>query len=237
MPKYWGIIPAAGIGRRMGGPVPKQFLKIKDKTIIEWTILALAQHEQVDGLYVGLEKTEQYADWIKSIHPKVLGVFEGGDTRSETVLNGISYLVGNGCSEDDWLLVHDANRPLLTMEEITRLIETVGDDENGGIVSLPVFDTLKSGTDGKINSTVNREHCFRALTPQMFKLGLLHKALLQCVSQGFMATDESQAMERLGHCPKLIPGSVTNIKITAPSDLRFAEAIIGLEQSDVDQIN
>ena len=237
MPKYWGIIPAAGVGRRMGGPVPKQFLKIKDKTIIEWTILALAQHERIDGLYIGLEKTDQYGDWIQSIHPKVLGVFEGGDSRSETVLNGISYLIGNGHSEGDWLLVHDANRPLLTQEEITRLIETVGDDENGGIVSLPVFDTLKSGTDGKIKSTVSREHCYRALTPQMFKIGLLHHALLRCKSQGVMVTDESQAIERLGHRPKLIPGSVTNIKITAPSDLKFAEAIIGLEQSDVDQIN
>ena len=221
----------------MGGSVPKQFLKIKDKTIIEWTILALAQHERIDGLYVGLEKTDQYGDWIKSIHPKVLGVFEGGVTRSETVLNGISYLIGDGCSEDDWLLVHDANRPLLTLEEITRLIESVGDDENGGIVSLPVFDTLKSGNDGKINSTVNREHCFRALTPQMFKLGLLHNALCRCESEGFVVTDESQAMERIGFHPKLIPGTVTNIKITAPTDLKFAEAVIGLEQSDMDQIN
>ncbi len=231
MPNYWGLIPAAGAGHRMGASIPKQYLKIKNKTLIEWTILALASHEKIDGLYIGLSGTDENSHWIRSVHPKVMEVFRGGNSRSETVQNGCRYLLENGLSLDDWLLVHDANRPLLTLDEVTRLIDAVGDDQNGGIVSLPVFDTLKSGAGGRIEKTMDRANCYRALTPQMFKLGLLHDALAHCKREGIEVTDESQAMERLGYRPKLVMGSATNIKITTPSDLKFAESIIGPEHS------
>ncbi len=210
----------------MGTRIPKQFLKIKGKTLIEWTIIALAKSEQIGGLYIGVTNMEQSGAWLKSIHPKVEGIFEGGETRFDTVLNGCRVLLESVGTEEDWLLVHDANRPLLTGTEVTRLIEAVGDDPSGGIVSLPVIDTLKSGTDSRIKTTLNREQCYRALTPQMFKLGLLYEALNQCEKNGVAVTDESQAMEHLGYQPKLVVGNTVNIKITTPADLKFAEAML-----------
>ena len=226
MTRYWGLIPAAGIGQRMGSSVPKQFMKIGDRTLIEQTVSALAEHDTIDGLYVGLSDVEQYGESIKSIDSKVIDVFCGSDSRSGTVLNGIQHLIDAGCSKDDWLLVHDANRPFLTKDEVTRLIESVGDDPNGGIIGLPIIDTLKSGKEGWISETVNRDNYWRALTPQMFKLGLLQEALSRCVRQGIEVTDESQAMETMGYRPKIVVGSSTNIKITTPSDLEFAKAMI-----------
>ncbi len=234
MSQYWGLIPAAGIGQRMGSSVPKQFMKIGDKTLIEWTVHALAQHSQIDGIYVGLADIKANGSWVEEIHPKVLGVFQGGQSRSDTVLNGIRHLMSSNCSQEDWLLVHDSNRPLLTVEEVGHLIESVGNDPNGGIVSLPIFDTLKACEDGRITATLPRDHCFRALTPQMFKLGILQKALDQCASNEIATTDESQAMERLGYRPVLVPGSAMNIKITTPSDFRFAEAILESKQPSQD---
>ena len=210
----------------MGSSVPKQFLKIGNKTIIEWTIHSLAQQSTIDGIYVGLAGTEEYGNWVESIHPKVCGVFIGGDSRADTVLNGIEFLLNSNCSEDDWLLVHDANRPLVTKDEISQLIELVGRDSNGGIVSLPIHDTLKSSENGRITGTMERNRCFRALTPQMFRLGLLHKALTHCISGDIDVTDESQAMELLGYHPILVPGSTTNLKVTTPADLALAKAIL-----------
>lgn len=230
MTRYWGLIPAAGVGQRMGAAIPKQFLKIGDKTLIERTMLALAEHDRIEGLCVGLPDVEEYGEHIKSVHSKVMDVFCGSDTRSGTVLNGIQHLINLGCSTDDWLLVHDANRPFLTKDEVTHLIESVGDDENGGIVGLPVIDTLKLSKEGSICKTMNRENCYRALTPQMFKLGLLHDALSQCMQQGIVVTDESQAMEKMGFRPKMVVGSSTNIKITTPSDLEFAKVMVKLQR-------
>ncbi len=227
LPRYWGLIPAAGVGLRMGASLPKQFLKIKGKTLIEWTVLAFAKPERIDGLYIGVASVERYGEWIKSIHCKVLDVFQGGETRADTVLNGCRYILESGGAETDWLLVHDANRPLLTVADVDRLIDAVDDDQAGGIVSLPVFDTLKSGLDGHIEKTIDREQCYRAQTPQMFKLGLLHEALSRCLKDRVSITDESHAVELLGHHPRLVAGNAMNIKITTPSDLKLVETMIG----------
>lgn len=210
----------------MGSPVPKQFMKIGDRTLIERTITALAEHDKIDGVYVGLPDVEQHGESMKSVHSKVIDVFRGADTRTGTVLNGCQYLIDCLISPHDWLLVHDANRPFLTKDEVSRLIESVGDDPNGGIVGLPVIDTLKLSKEGWISETVDRKNYWRALTPQMFRLGELHESLNQCVQQGIEVTDESQAMERMGFRPKIVVGSSTNIKITTPSDLEFAKAMI-----------
>ncbi len=210
----------------MGTSIPKQFLRLKEKTIIEWTIHSLGRVDQIDGIYIGLASSEEYGKWVESIDPKVSGVFIGGKTRSDTVINGIEYMLNRNCSNDDWVLVHDANRPLVTEDEIKRLIVAVGNNPNGGIVSLPIHDTLKSGENDSITGTLEREKCFRALTPQMFKLGILHKALSHCREDGIDITDESQAMEKLGYRPVLVPGSTTNLKVTTPADLTLAEAIL-----------
>lgn len=230
MTRYWGLIPAAGVGQRMGASIPKQFLKIGGRTIIEWTVLALAKHKSIDGLYVGLSDTELYGKQIKSIHSKVIDVYCGSDSRAGTVLNGIEHLMEMGGSPEDWLLVHDANRPFLTSDEVTCLIASVGDDPNGGIVGYPVVDTLKLIQEGCIRETLDRINYCRALTPQMFKIGLLREALSQCVQQGIDVTDESQAMEKMGYRPKLVVGSSTNIKITTPADLKVAKAMIEMQR-------
>ena len=212
----------------MGASVPKQFMKIGGRTIIEWTIQALARHDEIAGIYVGLADTKEHGNWIDTL-PKVWDVFAGGSTRSETVLNGIEHILKYDYPKEDWLVIHDANRPFITQDEITRLIECVGDDDNGGILSLPVVDTLKSGEADRISTTMSRENCYRALTPQMFKIGLLREALIHCAKNNIDATDESQAMEVLGYHPHLVPGNALNIKITTPTDLKFAEAILESE--------
>ncbi len=232
MTKYWGVIPAAGIGQRMNSQIPKQFMQLGDRKLIEWTIQALADHQSIDGVYIGLTADNQYSDWVLSIHEKILDVYEGGSSRSETVLNGIRHMLGQGCSSDDWLLVHDSNRPFLSPSEITDLIEQVGDDVNGGILSQPIFDTMKLESSGRISKTLPRGELFRAQTPQMFKLGKLGKALEDSIESGMEVTDESQAMERSGYHPRLVPGRSANIKITTSEDMKLAEAMLDLEWVD-----
>ncbi len=232
MTKYWGVIPAAGIGQRMNSQLPKQFMRLGERKLIEWTVQSLASHQSLEGVYIGLSAENQYSDWVLSIHEKVLGVYEGGGSRSETVLNGIRHMLGQGCSPDDWLLVHDSNRPFLSSNEITDLIQQIGDDDNGGILSQPIFDTIKLESSGRISKTLPRGELFRAQTPQMFKLGILEKALEDSVTSDLEVTDEAQAMERLGYHPRLVPGRSANIKITTSEDMKLAEAMLDLNLVD-----
>ena len=226
MDRYWGLIPAAGAGQRFGAPTPKQFLNLAGKLVVEWSILALANHEKIDGVCIGLaENCVQSAD-LPQIHSKVAGTFTGGATRAQTVLNGVNYLLNGNGDIDDWVLVHDSNRPLLSNLDISRLISSVGDDIDGGIIGLPVHDTLKLESNGRIKNTLDRSQQYRALTPQMFRLGLLHDALIQCKNRRLSVTDEAQAMEALGYHPLLVTGETSNIKITTPTDFEFAEALL-----------
>lgn len=229
MAKYWGLIPAAGIGQRMNSQIPKQFMQLGDRKLIEWTVQALAGHQSIEGVYIGLSADNRYSEWILSIHEKVLDVYQGGSTRSETVLNGIRHMLGQGCSNDDWLLVHDSNRPFLSPNEMTDLIQQIGDDVNGGILSQPIFDTMKLESSGRISRTLPRGDLFRAQTPQMFKLDTLRKALEDCIESGSEITDEAQAMEKSGYRPRLVPGRSSNIKITTSEDMKLAEAMLNLD--------
>ncbi len=226
MGRYWGLIPAAGTGQRFGSSTPKQFLNLAGKLVVEWSILALANHEKIDGVYIGLEENCVQSACLPQFHSKIAGTFSGGATRAQTVLNGVNYLLDNNGDIDDWVLVHDSNRPLLSNIDITNLISTVGDDIDGGIIGLPVHDTLKLESGGRIKNTLDRSQQYRALTPQMFRLGLLHDALVQCHSRRINVTDEAQAMELLGYHPLLVTGETSNIKITTPTDFKFAEALL-----------
>ncbi len=229
MVKYWGVIPAAGIGQRMNSQIPKQFMQLGNRKLIEWAVQALASHKSIQGVYIGLSANNKYSDWVMSIHEKVLDVYEGGSSRSQTVLNGINHMLARGCSSDDWLLVHDSNRPFLSPSEITGLIQQIGDDINGGILSQPIFDTMKLESSGRIRKTLPRGELFRAQTPQMFKLGTLRKALEDSIESGSEVTDEAQAMERSGYHPRLVPGHSANIKITTSEDLTLAQAMLNLD--------
>lgn len=228
MNRYWAVIPAAGIGQRMNAPIPKQFMQLGKYRLIEWAIRALANHPRIEGIYVGLSSGSDYTDWVKTTHRKVLDVYDGGRSRTETVLNGIRHMLAGGCSTDDWLLVHDSNRPFVTTDEISELILEVGEDVNGGILCQPIFDTTKLAAEGRVSETLPRGNLFRAQTPQMFTLGMLIKALEGSLEAGVEITDESQAMERMGWHPRLVPGRASNIKITTAEDIKMAEAILDL---------
>ena len=226
MVNYWGIIPAAGIGARMNCDTPKQFMNIGDKSILEWTVEAVASFSKLRGLYVGLGAEPDRREWAIGLHPKIRAVYRGGQSRSETVLYGLTHMLNEGLSKDDWVLVHDANRPLLKHEDVESLLLEVGDDEDGGILCLPIHDTVKRGIRSRITKTLPRSEIYSAQTPQLFKLGLLHDALAECRKFGKDVTDESQAMELKGYRPKLVLGSPTNLKITIPADIEFAGAIL-----------
>ncbi len=212
----------------MKSNMPKQYMHLGGRKIIDWTVRSLVDHERIEGVFVGLAANDDHQDWVRALHPKVLDVFGGGDTRSETVHNGLAHMLRQGCSGEDWVLVHDSNRPFLSSSEITDLILKVGDDDNGGLLSLPIHDTVKRDSRGRVSETLPRGELFRAQTPQMFKLGLLNTALEQCIRNDQQVTDESQAMEMLGYRPLLVQGRDSNIKITTPDDLRIASAICEL---------
>ncbi len=226
MPKYLGIIPAAGIGSRMGSQLPKQFMKIGEKSILEWTVDVMVSFSKLSALYLGLSSTPDRHKWVDTLHPKIGDVYQGGQSRSETVLFGLEHILNLKNCREDWVLVHDANRPLLRLEDLERLVSEVGDEDDGGILCLPLHDTIKHGIRSRVKETIPRNEIFSAQTPQLFKIGLLHDALSDCLACGINVTDESQAMEIKGFRPKLVIGSPTNIKITTPADLNIAQAFL-----------
>jgi 2-C-methyl-D-erythritol 4-phosphate cytidylyltransferase len=154
----------------------------------------------------------------------------GGATRAESVFNGLGALLAAGVPVDDWVLVHDAARCLVTPEAVTDLIQACQDDPVGGLLALPLPDTLKTQTPGavpRVDATVPREGKWLAQTPQMFRLGALHQALALAATTGFAGiTDEASAIERQGLSPRLVPGSALNLKVTYPADFAFAEAVL-----------
>ncbi len=231
-PQYWGLIPAAGIGVRMGKSTPKQFMNLGCKTLLEWSVHSLAAHHKVNGVCIGLSQQSGYEKWAKTIDDKVTGTFCGGATRTHTVLNGLMYLLGNGVSRDDWVLVHDSNRPFLSLSDITALIEQVGQRDDGGLLCAPIHDTVKFGSEGRVIETYPRDSLFRALTPQMFKAGILEQSLRNVLNSGLQVTDESQAVEELEYQPVIVTGQVSNIKITTCEDLELATQMIPQFQSE-----
>lgn len=194
--------------------------------VIERAVEPFATHQSVAGVYVGIAPEEQSSDWLSDGCCEVSGVFEGAATRSQTVLNGLNHMIGQGISEDDWALVHDSNRPFLQRQDIDAMIEEVGNDPNGGVMCVPVHDTVKQSHDGHVAETLSREKLYRAQTPQMFKIGSLAQALQQAIEDGVEVTDESQAMERQGMRPRIVPGRPENIKLTTPDDWAVADALL-----------
>ncbi len=221
----WGIVPAAGSARRMGGETPKQYLPLAGRTVIEWSLAPLLSHPRIAGVVVVLAgEDERWQHLSIAGHPKIhLAV--GGGERVDSVLAGVN-VARQFAAADDWLLVHDAARPCLQSECLEQPIQTLSDDPVGGLLAAPVVDTLKRCDDqGRVAATVPRDNLWRALTPQLFRCELLWQALQQAVTRGG-ASDEAQAMEALGHAPRLVPGDADNIKITLPADLALAERLL-----------
>ncbi len=223
---YWALIPAAGIGSRMGIKTPKQFLDLGGQMMIERVVGTFASHPRIDGVVVGLSPNSDTAEAAKAIESKVFGIFEGGDTRASTVLNGLQHLIERDVSQADWVLVHDSNRPFLRHEDIDFLLDSVEDDQNGAVMCAPVYDTVKQSDRGRIEKTLPRGNIFRAQTPQMFKVGILKQALRKSEQSGIQVSDESQAIEVIGMSPKIVIGPPRNIKITTADDWLIAKALL-----------
>ncbi len=218
----WAVVPAAGVGKRMQADRPKQYLPLAGKTVIEHTLLRLLHSLAFDAVAVAISVEDPYwPELAISEHPQVITA-PGGKERADSVLSALKSLQGMA-AEDDWVLVHDAARPCLTTEDIQHLIGSLKDDAVGGILALSSHDTLKQvDADGGISATVDRKHIWRALTPQMFRYGMLRDALQQAEGNPAI-TDEASALEIQGLRPKIVEGRPDNIKITRPEDLALAQ--------------
>jgi 2-C-methyl-D-erythritol 4-phosphate cytidylyltransferase len=221
--RYWVIVPAAGIGKRMGGDIPKQYLSLAGRSVLEHTLYRLSLHPQIAEIVVVLAERDNYwhklnMDWVARPVRTVIG----GDERCHSVLNGLSS-IKERAADDDWVLVHDAARPCIRPDDIERLI-TDCHGNSGGLLGMPVKDTMKQvDTEQRIMATLHREQIWHALTPQMFRYRDLFQALSSALKQGELVTDEAMAMEMAGYNPIMVAGSSDNIKITHPDDLKLAE--------------
>lgn len=219
--RYWAVVPAAGVGRRMGGAIPKQYLEINGKPVLQHTLERLLSIECIDSIRVALGQDDGYwPDLPFADHPRIRAV-PGGQERSDSVYSALVHLADDA-RPDDWVLVHDAARLCLTPGDVGKLIETLSEDEVGGILALPVSDTLKTVSGHHITGTPDRRSVWRALTPQMFRYGLLRDALADARQRNLAVTDESSAVELAGYQPKIVEGRPDNIKITRPEDLPLA---------------
>ena len=206
----------------MGSELPKQYLPLLGMPLIHHTLAVFLAHGGIDRIWVVLGAEDDL--WPGITHPK-LGILRcGGASRAASVLNGLQAIDGQLAAED-WVLVHDAARPCLTAELLDRLLEDLSTDPVGGLLAVPVADTLKrAGASGRVDHTEPREGLWRAQTPQMFRYGLLRQALENMGRD--TPTDEAQAVERIGKHPKLVPGDNHNLKVTYPEDLLMAELIL-----------
>jgi len=219
----WAIVPAAGVGARMHADRPKQYLPLAGKTVIEVTLDRLAAVPGISGIFVGIGENDR---WWPEIAPRATDAFRGGAERALTVLNGL-HTVSRFAHPDDLVLVHDAVRPCVRVSDIVRLIERGGTCADGGLLALPVADTVKqAASDNRVVATVPRDRLWRALTPQVFKVRTLADALESAVAAGNPVTDEASAIERAGGHPMLVEGAADNIKITVSADLVLAELIL-----------
>jgi 2-C-methyl-D-erythritol 4-phosphate cytidylyltransferase len=218
-PRYFALIPAAGVGARMGAARPKQYMHIAGKPMLRYTFDAFLSSELIAGTFVVVSEEDGFIDALAPAGVRVLRC--GGASRMESVRNALDALADQ-LRDDDWVLVHDAARPGLNAALIARLIDAVGEDPVGGLLALPVVDTVKrAGGVGKVQ-TVSRDGLWLAQTPQMFRYRLLREALGAAADPDAI-TDDASAVEALGHAPRLVEGHPCNLKVTLPTDIRIAE--------------
>lgn len=225
MSRYFALLPAAGVGARMGVSHPKQYLEIHGKPMIWHAIHALHSHFSIAQVYVVIAPDDlqwDSHDW--SEFPRLAVLRQGGATRAQSVMNGLAAIAAE-VEAEDWILVHDAARPCLTRALLDKLIAELSDDPVGGILAVPVADTLKrEGEARRIAATVSREGLWGAQTPQMFPHALLLRALEQA---GNEVTDEASAVEAMGLAPRLVKSDPGNLKVTVPHDLEIAAWLLG----------
>lgn len=216
------LVPAAGSGSRMGCATPKQYLPLAGHPLMWHTLHALTQHPAIERVALVISPEDEWFDAFEWGLPKLEVHRVGGSTRAESVSNGLAAL---SASTTDWVLVHDAARCGISQEALNRLVTEVADDPVGGLLALPVPDTVKrADADGRVAATISRTGLWLAQTPQMFRVGLLEEALADAPLDEI--TDEASAIERLGLLPRLVEGETFNFKVTYPRDLALAEAIL-----------
>jgi 2-C-methyl-D-erythritol 4-phosphate cytidylyltransferase / 2-C-methyl-D-erythritol 2,4-cyclodiphosphate synthase len=221
---YWLVMPAAGSGRRFGGAVPKQYLALAGRSVIEHALAPFLADARCRGVVVALDAADATFDTLPPAREARVRRVQGGAHRCDSVANALQAI---NDSDDSWVLVHDAARPCITPVEINALLAGCASDAVGGLLAAPLADTLKRGDDAQqVVETPSRSGLWRALTPQMFRLGLLRKALQAAQAGGREPTDEAQAVEWLGETPRLIAGSAGNLKITTAADLTLAAALL-----------
>ena len=215
----WLIIPAAGVGQRVGSDIPKQYIKLNDKTIIERTLSIFINYARIKKIVVVLNQHDTiWSELTIANHPLILTT-EGGDTRAHSVLNGLMMLRSQA-QQDDWVMVHDAVRPYIKVELIDRLLSTINHHPVGGLLGMPVHDTLKQvNQQQQVEKTMMRDNIWQAQTPQCFRFNHLLQALQTCLAKNIAITDESSAIEYLGLRPLMIKGHIDNVKITTTDDL------------------
>lgn len=223
LPPFWVVIPAAGIGSRMRADRPKQYLQLAGRTILEHTLDCFLDHPRLKGLVLSLAADDPFWPALPcATDPRIQRV-EGGAERADSVLAGLLRLVELGAQEGDWVLVHDAARPCLSLAMLDALFSELAEDPVGGILAVPVADTIKrADSDQRVAATEPRDGLWQAQTPQMFRYGVLSGAL----AMQRAVTDEAGAIEAAGLRPKLVKGDATNLKVTYPADLPLAELIM-----------
>jgi 2-C-methyl-D-erythritol 4-phosphate cytidylyltransferase len=226
MDALWCVVPAAGRGVRAGGDRPKQYQSLAGRPLLDHTLERLAAHPRIAGLVVVIAADDPHFSAVESIGGKPLIAAIGGGERSDSVLAGVLALPASVAPEH-FVLVHDAARPCVRADDITRLIDLAGAHE-GGLLGAPLRDTLKRADAGcHSTATEPRESRWRAFTPQMFRRGALARALALAAADGIVVSDEAMAMERTGVMPLLVEGSEDNIKVTTPADFALAEFLLG----------
>lgn len=214
--KIIAVIPASGVGSRMQAGLPKQYLKLQNKTILEHTLEIFLAHPDIEKIVVAVAETDPFYPQIALLNsPKIQIVF-GGETRAHSVFNALQVI-----EDDSWVLVHDAARPCLKRSDLDKLLQS--DAKHGAILATPAIDTMKRADGDKIMHTEDRSTLWHALTPQFFPTHLLKQALISSFEKNLTITDEASAMEFSGYQPRLIAGRSDNLKITRPEDLALAE--------------
>lgn len=223
--RHFALLPAAGVGARMGADHPKQYLDIHGRPMIWYAIRAFARHPAITRIYVVLSQEDAWwADYDWSAFDRLSVLRCGGATRAESVCNGLRAMA-SAVDAEDWVLVHDAARPCLSRTLLDRLLTELAGDAVGGILAAPVADTLKRADELRhIQETVPRDRLWGAQTPQMFRHALLLRALEQA---GNAVTDEASALEHLGLAPRLVESDLSNLKVTWPRDLEVAAWWLG----------
>jgi 2-C-methyl-D-erythritol 4-phosphate cytidylyltransferase len=241
--RYWLVMPAAGVGRRFGENIPKQYADLRGRTVMEWSLAPFLYDSRCLGVVVVLGQEDSLWPTVAARLPNATAATQigdegavtlpklvtapGGRERSDSVRNGLAALSGRA-EPNDWVLVHDAARPCVLRQDVDRLLDRVQSHLVGGLLAAPAADTLKRcAQDKEVLETVDRSGLWRALTPQMFRYRALCDALDRCQVEGRSPTDEAQALEWMGEHPLVVEGSTTNIKITSADDLTIARALLG----------